>query len=134
VVCIVEIYRSATEEAEMPAKRGDIAVIVTERRDCHIGKSSTIRTEVEVTEVTSVTREGAVKAVRFARRGAPSIPVARLMPHTTYVVPRAEFDVASALDAARAHHWPNHPDQPKHFDSLDEVRGMLIAHRITRIA
>ncbi len=112
----------------MKARRGDIAVLVTERRNYYIGRGSTVHTDVEIALVTSVTREGTVKAVRHVGSDT-TLPVARLPRHTVHIVSAAEFDVAAVLESARAHCWPGHPDQVKPYASLAEVRDMLQQHR-----
>jgi hypothetical protein len=111
----------------MKARRGDIAVLVTERRTFYVGRGATVHTDVEIVQVTSITRAGVVKAVRHA--GSDRImPVALLPRHTVYVVSAAEFNIAAVLESARAHCWPGHPNRVKSYASLEEARDMLREH------
>jgi hypothetical protein len=116
----------------MPAKRGDLAVIIIERQDYYIGQASPpARTEVTIHEVTSVTRDGAVKAVRGTWPGSSPVPVERLARGARILtMSKTAIDVPAALDVARAHHWAGHPGQPRPFDSLAAVRAALQACRI----
>lgn len=113
----------------MKAKRGDIAVIVTEQRDVYIGQEGKTRTRVEVTQVTSITRDGVVKAVRDCwEDSCPQLMANRARHMALYVVPAAEFDVAAAMESARNHAWPN-STQPRDYDSVVDVKAMLRTHR-----
>lgn len=109
----------------MKAKRGDVAVLVTERRTYMIGQPSETRTAVDVFEVTSVTRDGLVKAVRSAWAGSAPTLLARMAPASVHLISQDTVSAADALRVAAAHHWPGHPGQPMAFDSLDEVREAL---------
>jgi hypothetical protein len=112
-------------EIEMKAKRGDLAVIVSHISDFVIGQPMTTHDQVEVCVVTSVTRDGVIKAVRRAS-WAITIEMRRLVhPHETYVVPQADVDVEAAMETAAANPWPTSGTPGKYYDSLDEVKAML---------
>lgn len=115
----------------MKAKRGDIAVIVTERRDSYINGPTQVRTEVEIKVITSITREGLVKAVRGLGSDSPAYPFEQFHARRValYIVSAAEFDVAGAIESARKHTYPN-SDTPRAYDSLTEAKDMLRAHRL----
>lgn len=110
------------------AKRGDLAVIVTTRRDFYIGEGVRESTDVVVCEVTSITREGLAKVVRRASMDTP-IPLARWThPHQVYIVPKAQIDVAAAMESAAERLWPTgHPGRP--YASLDEAKAALRPHK-----
>lgn len=112
----------------MKAKRGDLVVIVTRVPDFVIGQPAASRDQVDVCEVTSITRDGVIKAVRKASWGM-TVEMSRWTNrHQTYVVPKADIDVAAAMETAAANPW--HNGMPgKYYDSLDEVREMLRQHR-----
>lgn len=114
----------------MKAKRGDIAVIVTERRDYYIGQETQTRTEVTLHVVTSITREGIVKAVRDVWDGSTPVPLDRVHAcrSALYIVPQGDVDVPAAMATARAHTYPN-SDTPMAYASVAEVKAMLSGHR-----
>jgi hypothetical protein len=104
-----------------PAHRGDLAVIVANHPD--LGYQT-----VEITEVTSITRDGLVKAIRDT--WDTTRPLARVLGvEQVLVVPKTEVDAAAVMKAAKAHTWPDHPNQPRHYESLDEVRALMAEHR-----
>lgn len=109
----------------MKAKRGDVAILVTECRTYVIGQPSETRTAVNVFEVTSVTRDGLVKAVRSAWANSAPTMLARMVPATVHLISKDTISAADALRVAAEHHWPGHPGQPMAFDSLDAVREAL---------
>ena len=110
--------------AHTPAKRGDLAILVTTRRDFYIGESTRERTEIEICEVTNITREGVAKRVRRAGAEMPVDLAHYPRSRQLFIVPSAEIDVTAALEAAAAHPWPSgHKGMP--YASLDEVKAML---------
>ncbi len=116
----------------MKAKRGDIAVIVTEERTFYTNQPTETRTRVDVTEITSITREGIVKAVRNVWGGVPySVDIHHARRSALYVVPKTDVDVPASMAAARAHTFPN-SDTPMPYGSLAEVKAMLSVHRIAQ--
>jgi hypothetical protein len=108
----------------MKAKRGDLAVVVTTRRDYVIGRGSQESVDVDVCEVVSITRDGIVKAVHKASWGT-IVKMARWVhPHQVHIVPKTEIDVAAAMEAAAANPWPSgHAGMP--YGSLGEVKAVL---------
>jgi hypothetical protein len=112
----------------LPARRGDIAVIESTRHDYVQGKGSTVRYDVEITLVTSVTKTGFVKEVRDAWGSLRKVTPNRL-DTLVRVLPASQVDPGDAMKVAKDHHWPGHPDQPRPFGSLEEVRQALTPHR-----
>jgi hypothetical protein len=116
------------------ARRGDIAVLERRRKAADINVSDQPEredAEYTVTVVASVTREGAVKAIRDLRWNdeAEPRPLGRIAGlEKVYVLPQAQVDMAAALAAARAHTSPG-SDDPRPFSSMDDVRAALNPHR-----
>lgn len=84
------------------AKRGDLAVIVSEKRSYdRFGLiSATEYTAIDVCEVTNVDRAGIVKKVRRAGSQGDPETVERSWPHRqTLIVSKADFDVPAILSA-----------------------------------
>jgi hypothetical protein len=105
------------------AKRGDLAVLVITRRDYILREGVRERTEVQLCEVTNITREGLARKVRPANWGT-TVDVKVMRADQVYIVPAAEFDVATALQRAAEHPWPGgQPGMP--YASLDEAKAML---------
>lgn len=118
------------------AHRGDGVVIAETHRDYVIGQPMAERTTYELGTVTSITRDGQVKAwwpahASDAHRvnvpGGYAIPGRRA---GLWLLPAAEFDVPGAITAARAHVWPGH-ESVKPFDSLEEIRAALRPYKRT---
>lgn len=109
------------------ARRGDLAVLVCTRRDFVIGQGTTERTAADVVQVTSVTRQGLVKAVRSCWTDSCSVPLERwsFPGPEVYLVSQDRIDVVAAMELARQHSWPGHPNQPMPFESLEAVRQAL---------
>jgi hypothetical protein len=105
----------------LAAKRGDLVLVVEDRRDVFIGQEAREYVAAVVGVVASIDRLGFVKRYLSTWGGAPcAMPVrARAL-----VVSKADIDVTAAFEAARAHTWPGHT-QPKPFDSIDEAREFL---------
>jgi hypothetical protein len=111
------------------AARGDL--IVVERTTSVTFHAPTFRTERRVEyvvgRVTNITRDGLVK--KYAPVGLGEAPVELRTGDRTRIAAKASIDVDGALDAARAHHYDGHPNHPKPFDSLEEVRALLAPFR-----
>lgn len=112
------------------AKRGDLVIIVQEHHDYIIGKGTQESTTCEISIVSSVSREGVIKAFKPARysnepSAGDTVPLKWLANVTsTPFIPASRINIAAALKAARDHQWPGgQPYMP--FDSLDEVRTAL---------
>jgi hypothetical protein len=111
-------------------KRGDVAVVSEERSTYVLGSGASARTEVRLYLVTSVTRDGRVKAVR-ALDSEAAHPVERLFGHPTVkTFPAEDVDLGALLAEAGAHKWPGHKDSSllKPYDSVDEVRELVKRH------
>lgn len=103
--------------AHTPARRGDLAALITERVDTYIGADSVRRTVVELGVVTSVTRDGIVKAVLTAWGGSPVAVTPR---QRVPLVSRDRFDAEAVRQAAAARAYPG-TTQPRPFDSVDDA-------------
>jgi hypothetical protein len=116
-----------------PAKRGDIAVIPITFRALYIGSAGTTTTEYHVTIVTSVTRDGNVKAVRTVDSDTV-IPLNRFYSGgrrgQIMIAAKNKCDVAGVIESVKLHTWPGHPNQIKAYTSWDEVRDMVLSHKI----
>lgn len=98
-----------------PARRGDLAAVVTTTRDYVIGAPTTERTSVRIGVVTSITREGIVKMVDGRK----------LWNHErTLVISATRIDVEAALAIAAAHVWPSHTSTMP-YASIEEARDAL---------
>ncbi|MFD2422669.1 hypothetical protein [Amycolatopsis pigmentata] len=106
------------------AQRGDLAVIVSQVHDFIIGQPLRTRTEVDVCEVTNITRDGHVKAVIKATWGM-RVEIKRWVHrHTIYIVPKNEIDVSAAMKASAENPWPSgHAGMP--YRSLGDAREAL---------
>lgn len=104
-----------------PAKRGDLAVVVTTHRDFVIGEGTRESVHVNLGVVTSVTRDGVVKRI-LDNWGSDRVLG---MPDEVRLVPKAEVD-AEACRAAmqREHTYPGHTT-PMSFASIDEAREFV---------
>lgn len=115
-------------------KRGDGIVFVRNERVAMIGQPSYDRTTISVGLVTSVTREGAIKAYRHSTYDQPEI---KLHKHSLehgmqkYLLPKSDWDIGAVMDYCRDRPWahsPEHTGAP--FDSLDQLRAELKQFRI----
>lgn len=117
----------STDQARITrARRGDAVVIQQHRVTYMISQPSQEHDDFEVGIVTGISRDGMVRKWRSAWYGADGAGVA--IPERRsglWLLPAAEFDVTAVIEAARAHCWPGHPDQPMPFASLGEVRKAM---------
>ena len=111
-------------------KRGDLVIIVQEHRDYIIGGGAQESTTCEIGIVSSISRDGVIKAFKPARysdepNGGTPVHLERLPKVIlTPFIPATRIDIPAALKVARDHQWGSgHPYMP--FDSLDEVRAAL---------
>jgi hypothetical protein len=113
-----------------PAKRGDLIAIRTERHDYVVGKETEMTITVEIGVVTSVTRDGVVKAavVPYGPESNGQVDLTRPNHRRSIsIVPQDKIDVRDALATYRQHTWPGHRStQP--YASLDEARAALRPH------
>ena len=111
----------------MKAKRGDLAVIVSNRSYFSVADGVRECQTVEISEVTSITRDGVAKNVRTASGEVRAIP-RWVGLRQVYIVPRAKVDIEAAMQSAAANPWPSgHPGMP--YESLEQVRSMLREHK-----
>lgn len=108
--------------------RGDGVVFVRTARDYVIGQPSTERLDITVGMVTSVTRDGKIKAYQCATWSTVVKLHKGSLEHsaTQYVLPKSEIDVAGVLDYCANRPWshsPEHKGMP--FHSLEEVKAEL---------
>jgi hypothetical protein len=45
----------------------------------------------------------------------------------SWIVPQTKIDVQAALRAAAEHHWPDHPDQPRPFATLEDAKAVVLS-------
>jgi hypothetical protein len=111
------------------ARRGEIVVLEFRDRQRYfpgIGVwTPAYRYEVHI--VTSVTREGVVKATRDAN--GLERPVKHRDAERVLVMPK-KVNADAAMKAAQAHTWSDHPEQPRPYYELNELRQMLLQHVI----
>jgi hypothetical protein len=115
------------EVIDMKARRGDVVLIVRTTRDYIIGQAARERTDCSFALVSSITRDGMVKKVRRIAYGSDvleSAPSDLGLHDRVYVLPATDVDVTGLLAAAKAHHWPDHPNQPMPFGGVDEAREL----------
>lgn len=110
------------------ARKGDLVIVEQTRRDFIIGEGSRETTTFDIAVVASATRDGRVKTYRGVGWGddlvsSNAVPIRH---ERCYVSPAADVDIDATMQAAKAHHWPGHPGQPKAFDSLDDVRAIVV--------
>ena len=119
------------------ARKGDL-VLIERTEHCHWSLDARAEARAagrELPETTtaytfgvvaSATRDGVVKTWRPVGYGADLVSGGYARPllprERAYVIPAKTIDVTGVLRAAKEHHWPGHPDQPKPFDSLDEAK------------
>jgi hypothetical protein len=95
-----------------------------------------VETTYEFGVVASATRDGQPKTWHSVGWGDELVstgyaqPVMSRLVNRYWIQPAKQVDVEGVLRAAKAHHYPNHPGQPKPFDSLSEAVGIAEAHRI----
>jgi hypothetical protein len=120
------------------ARKGDLIIVETisrnaysvaaerEARDAGRELARTV-TSYGIGVVASASREGVVKAWSPVGWGGKLIGPDGdpLRGRRCWSLSSQEVDVAGALTAAKAHHWPGHPGQPKDFDTLAEAREVI---------
>jgi hypothetical protein len=111
-------------------RKGDLILVERIDRDYYTdGRGVVERTSYVFGIVASATRDGTPKTWHSLGYGADLIaegyaqPVNSRLVHRFWVMSAKDIDVTGVLRAAKAHHWPNHPDQPMPFDSLDEAKA-----------
>lgn len=108
------------------AKRGDWLAVVRTERTFYIGRPTEERERVDLVRVTSCTRDGYVKEcedVAGYKNGAWAS--ARVL-----VIPPTMVAPDDVLRVGREHHYDGHPNQPRPFDSLEELRDALRPFRV----
>lgn len=125
-----------TERQAVKANRGDLVVIHVRSRTYMLCGESSERDEFTVGTVTSVTRDGLVKAYRPAGDLATTDHMGRAyrgrdLPlvgfQHVWIMSAARVDAAGAMVTAACHVWPGH-EQIMAYGSLDEVREALRPH------
>jgi hypothetical protein len=109
-------------------KRGDGVVFVRTVRDYVIGEPSRERLDITVGLVTSVTRDGKVKAYRHAGWRTDVKLHKGSLEHsaTQYVLPANEVDMSAIMDYCANRPWnhaPQHLGAP--FQTMDDVKTEL---------
>jgi hypothetical protein len=117
------------------AKRGDLVLMEQHNRYTyqHPGEGPRTVTAVEydLHQITSVTREGAIKATRDRWPHTVATPFARLLHVERWaVIPAEDVDAESLWAEACTHTWPEHDTQPMRWDSRAEVTELIKRHRV----
>ena len=110
------------------AKRGDWLAVVTTETMWYIGQPNETRERVDLMQVTSCKRDGYVKECRDASGYIDT----RWTTGRVLIIPPSVVASDDVRRVALAHHWDGHPNQPKPFDSLNEVRDALRPYRLER--
>lgn len=84
--------------------------------------------------VASATRDGIVKTwqavgYRDELLSTYAQPIGTGERHWT--MPRKAVDISAVLAAAKAHHWPGHPGQPRPFATLEEATAVARSFRLS---
>ena len=116
----------------MEAKRGDLVVLEIRHRDFYAGSGIKESYEYSVAVVTSITRDGMVKAARRAGwdGGCPLDRMTGLV--RWWVAPKASMDVEAAMAAAAEHTYPN-SSTTRGFETLEEARELLAGFRYSEV-
>jgi hypothetical protein len=111
-------------------RRGDVILVERVDRDYYTdGRGVVERTSYAFGVVASATRDGVPKAWHPVGYGDELVaegyaqPVNSRLVNRFWVLSAKDIDVTGVLRAAKVHHWPDHPDQPMPFDSLDEAKA-----------
>lgn len=114
-------------------ERGDGVLYIRTERVSVLGQPAQERVSVTVAVVTSVTRDGQIKA--FHRGGSDT--AVKLHRHslehgmTAYRLPKAQWDVGAVLAYCAARPWPHAPQHlGAPFDGLDQARAELRQFRV----
>jgi hypothetical protein len=118
-------------------RKGDLILVERVDRDYYTDGFGVIeRTSYEFGVVAAATRDGVAKTWCGVGWGDNLIsdgyaqPVASRSISRHWVLSAKEIEVEGVLRAAKAHHWPNHPDQPMPFASLDDAKAAARPHVI----
>lgn len=113
------------------AQRGWWLAVEYVQRDFYIGRPMDERTRVELMEVTSCTRDGFVKECKDARGYNVG---SKWIGGRVLTIPPEMVPSADVRRVALEHHYDGHPNQPKPFDSLEELRDALRPYRVKQSA
>jgi hypothetical protein len=114
------------------ARRGDLYVTEHTRRDYAAGNNPTDRKEYEVHTVTSVDRNGKVKAghnLAWSLDGAPYDFTKGRPPTQTWIVPGEHVDAQGVREALLAHTFPG-STTPRSHEDLDELKALIRPHTV----
>ena len=116
-----------TSPPAVKARRGDLAVLVATVVTHVSGEPTRTEEQVEVEQVTGITRDGTVRTTRsLVWSGGEPRDVARRHGHTsTLLLPASRVaDPVGLVAALKAHTWPGHT-QPRPFPSVAAVRRTI---------
>jgi hypothetical protein len=113
----------------MKARKGDLILVGTVHASYVIGQGRQETLSYDFGVVASATRAGLAKSWRQLGYGdellggaVVPVPAQSFSDKRVYVVSASAIDVDAVLRAAKAHHWPGHPGQPRGFDTLSGAR------------
>ncbi|WP_052680872.1 MULTISPECIES: hypothetical protein [Frankia] len=86
--------------------------------------------EVTLARITGLTRDGEIRSYRpVAPAQDYDVPVERYWQDIEGFTDASNLDPDRAIEIARAHTWPGHPDAPRPWESLEDARRALRAAR-----
>jgi hypothetical protein len=106
------------------ARRGNLVVLV-EKVPSSAGRPAG-SVEAKLARITGLTRDGEIRTYRpVAPAQDWDARVERNWQGIEAFVDASRFDPERAIEIARAHTWPGHPDSPMPWSSLEEAREAL---------
>jgi hypothetical protein len=116
-------------------RKGDLILVERVDRDYYLdGRGVVERTSYTFGVVASASRDGTAKAFHRVGYGDELVSSGHVEPVNSRLVSRywvmstRDIDVTEVLRAAKAHHWPGHPGQPRAFETLDDAKAVARPH------
>jgi hypothetical protein len=116
-------------------RKGDRILVERVDRDYYLdGRGVVERTSYTFGVVASATRDGTAKTFHPVGYGDELVssshgePVNSRLVSRYWVMSARDIDVTAVLRAAKAHHWPGHPGQPRPFETLDDAKAAARPH------
>ncbi|OHV35048.1 hypothetical protein BBK14_33475 [Parafrankia soli] len=113
------------------ARRGSLALLITKAPS--YARRPDGAQEATLVCLTGLTRSGEIRTYRpAAREQGYDSRVERDWREIDAFVDASSLDPERAIEVARAHTWPGHPDSPRHWESFAEAKEALrVARRPT---
>ena len=122
-----------------PARKGDLILVEYRSRPHYTARVLVeakargrtlpdVQTEYVFGMVASTTRDGEVRTWRETGFGDQLLMTAaqQIGRDRHWVLSAKMIDVAAALTAAKAHHWPGHPGQPQSFETFEQAHQAVL--------